>query len=63
MQMPGMLGDTMSEDRAQILLQKACAEPITALITIPGAFIGRAAWELAWLSYPAVSWILRWRMT
>ncbi len=33
------------------------AEPITALITIPFAFVSSLAWGLSWLSYPLV-WVL-----
>lgn len=39
---------------SQKLRDRTWAEPITALITIPCAFVGPLAWELAWFSYPVV---------
>lgn len=35
------------------------AEPITALITLPFAFVGLMFWEISWLSYPLVAFLFR----
>jgi uncharacterized membrane protein len=35
------------------------SEPITALITLPLAYVNPLAWELGWLAYPVISWILK----
>jgi uncharacterized membrane protein len=41
------------------LRDRILAEPITAIITIPCAFVGPFLWELSWLSYPLVVSLLR----
>ncbi len=33
------------------------AQPISAVITIPFAFVGPWAWEIAWLVYPIAAFI------
>jgi len=43
------------------LRDRILAEPITALITIPVAFVGPILWELSWLTYPLVVWVVRGR--
>lgn len=40
---------------------EAFAEPITALVTVPFAFVGELSWNLAWLAYIPVSRFLKWR--
>ena len=35
------------------------AEPATALITLACAPLGQTFWEVAWLSYPIIAWLLR----
>ncbi|MBW1773552.1 MAG: hypothetical protein JRJ82_11765 [Deltaproteobacteria bacterium] len=35
------------------------AEPITAIITIPIAFVGPVFWEISWLSYLLVGAFLK----
>ena len=35
------------------------AEPITAMITIPIAFVGPVFWEISWLSYLLVASLLK----
>jgi len=42
----------LSTEEAEALAERIKAEPATAMITIPCAFIGPIAWELAWFSYP-----------
>jgi uncharacterized membrane protein len=34
-------------------------EPITALFTLPFAVVGEGAWNLAWLAFPLVSWLVK----
>ena len=41
------------------LRDRILAEPITALITIPFAFVGPILWELSWLTYPLVVLLVR----
>jgi uncharacterized membrane protein len=43
------------------LRDRILAEPITAIITIPCAFVGPILWEISWLTYPLVVWMVRGR--
>jgi len=43
------------------LRDRILAEPITAIITIPFAFIGPILWEISWLSYSLVVLLVRGR--
>ena len=54
-----LLSDRIQTQEARNLQLGFLTEPITAMITIPFAFAGRTYWELAWLSYPLVSRLLR----
>ena len=47
-----------SEERIALQVE-ACAEPITALVTLPVAYVGGLWWNLAWLSYIPISRLLR----
>jgi len=38
---------------------EAFAEPLTALVTLPFAYVGELAWNLAWLAYLPISALLR----
>jgi hypothetical protein len=38
---------------------EAFTEPLTALVTLPFAYVGELAWNLAWLAYLPISAILR----
>ena len=49
----------VTQEHANQLRDRSLAEPMTAVITIPFAFIGPHLWELAWLSYPLMVWLLR----
>jgi uncharacterized membrane protein len=49
------------EQYAYRLRDRILAEPITALITLPFAFVGPILWEISWLSYPLVVWLVRQR--
>jgi hypothetical protein len=44
----------VTEPYAYRLRDRILAEPITAIITIPFAFVGPIFWEISWLSYPLV---------
>ncbi|MBW2338640.1 MAG: hypothetical protein JRF47_18200, partial [Deltaproteobacteria bacterium] len=49
----------VTEQYAYRLRDRILAEPITAIITIPLAFVGPTLWEISWLSYPLVVWLVR----
>jgi uncharacterized membrane protein len=53
-----LLADYAKEDEVAALLVRSLAEPITALITLPLAFVSATAWELAWLLYIPLAWYL-----
>jgi len=54
-------GVTAQEKRGEFV--EAFTEPVTALITVPFAFMGELYWNLAWLSYIPVAALLRRRNT
>ena len=54
-----LLADDVSEEEAKKVAQANFAEPMTALLTIPAAFIGPWAWELSWFLYPFLKWLFR----
>lgn len=49
----------VTEQYARRLRDRIMAEPITAIITIPIAFIGPILWEISWLSYPLIVLLVR----
>ena len=49
----------VTEQYAYQLRDRILAEPITAIITVPLAFVGPILWEISWLSYPMVVWLVR----
>ncbi len=49
----------VTEPYAYRLRDRILAEPITAIITIPLAFVGPILWEISWLSYPLVVLLVR----
>ncbi len=51
-----LLSENVSDEEARDVAQANFAEPITALLTIPAAFIGPWAWELSWFLYPFLKW-------
>lgn len=54
--------DDVSDEEVKDVAKSNLAEPMTALLTIPAAFIGPWAWELSWLMYPFLKWLFsRWR--
>jgi len=54
---PEVSAEEIREVRIRML-----AEPITALITLVCAGFGQTAWEVAWLSYPLIAWIVKRRV-
>lgn len=52
-----LLSDDVSDAEAKEVASSNLAEPLTALLTIPAAFIGPWAWELSWFLYPFLKWI------
>jgi uncharacterized membrane protein len=52
-----LVSDDVSVAKAEELLKRNQAEPVTALITMPFAFVGPIAWELSWFLYPFIRWI------
>ncbi len=53
-----LLADYAKEDEVAALLVRSLAEPLTALITLPLAFVSATMWELAWLLYFPLAWYL-----
>ena len=51
----------VTEPYAYRLRDRILAEPITAIITLPFAFVGPIIWEVSWLTYPLVVWLVRGR--
>ena len=52
-----MLDPDLDAEEAIHIRQKNMAEPVTAAITIPFAFVGPIAWELSWFLYPFIKYI------
>lgn len=50
----GLVSKELPMNKANQLRQQNFAEPVTALTTIPFAFIGPIAWELSWFLYPMI---------
>ncbi len=42
---------------------EAFVEPLSALVTLPFAFVGEMAWNLAWFAYIPIAALLRKRGT
>ena len=47
-----LISDTLPDKDARDVHGRIMVEPVSALITLPCAFIGPVVWELAWLVYP-----------
>jgi len=59
----GLVRRGLSKDDMLAVQTEAFAEPMTALVTLPFAFVGEAAWNLAWLAYIPISAYLKRRGT
>ena len=55
----GLVRDGISKDEMLGVQIEAFAEPMAALVTLPFAFVGEAAWNLAWLAYLPIAAILK----
>lgn len=53
-----LLADDAGQEEVTGLLVRSLAEPLTALITLPLAFVSATIWELAWLLYIPLAWYL-----
>jgi uncharacterized membrane protein len=53
-----LLHADVSDEEALETRDRILAEPVTALVTIPFAFIGPWLWEAAWLTYPLMVTLL-----
>jgi len=47
-----MTAPGLDKEGANTITQNISVEPISALVTLPFAFVGPWAWELSWLFYP-----------
>ncbi len=61
MQNRRLIRDDLSDAEARRMLDRTMAEPAAAIITIPCAFIGPWAWEVAWLSLIPITQFLKHR--
>ncbi len=52
-----LLDPELGADDAIRIRKKNMAEPITAAITIPFAFVGPVFWELSWFIYPFIKYL------
>jgi uncharacterized membrane protein len=57
-----LVSEHLDDDAARQLQVSILAEPLTAVLTIPFAFIGVWAWNAAWLFYPLSAWLLKRRV-
>ena len=57
-----LVAEDLSAEDIQATSQRNLAEPLTALLTIPFAFIGPVAWELSWFLYPLLRRIFKGRV-
>lgn len=57
-----LLAENVEENEVRGLQVGVLAEPLTALVTIPFAFVSTGVWELSWLSYLLIAPILKKRL-
>lgn len=55
----GLVRDGISKDEMLGIQIEAFAEPLAALVTLPFAFVGELAWNLAWFAYIPIAAFLR----
>lgn len=53
-----LLAPEVSDDDVDRLSKRYLSEPLTAVITIPFAFMGPWLWELSWFLYPVIRYAL-----
>lgn len=49
-----LTGPDLDDEQVKGVTSKTLPEPVTALITLPFAFVGSTAWNLSWLAAPLV---------
>lgn len=54
-----LIDEDMPDDDIPYMKLTILPEPMTACITIPFAFIGQLAWDLAWLVYPLMTILVK----
>lgn len=54
-----LISDELSDEDAREVHGRIMVEPVSAMITLPCAFISPVLWELAWLVYPATLLVIR----
>ena len=55
----GLVRDGISKDEMLGVQIEAFAEPMAALVTLPFAYVGELAWNLAWFAYIPIAAFLR----
>jgi len=55
----GLVRKGISKDEMLAVQIEAFAEPLSALVTLPFAYVGEVAWNLAWLAYVPIAALLR----
>ncbi len=55
----GLAQSGITKENIQKIYIEAYAEPLTALVTLPLAFVGELVWNLAWLAYIPIARIVR----
>ena len=55
----GLVREGISKDEMLAVQIEAFAEPIAALVTLPFAYVGGLAWNLAWFAYIPIAAFLR----
>jgi uncharacterized membrane protein len=55
----GLVREGISKDEMLSVQLEAFTEPLTALVTLPFAYVGELAWNLAWLAYIPIAAFLR----
>ena len=53
-----LIGDELEKEEIERIHSKILPEPVTAIITLPFAFVGATPWNLSWLLLPLVSLVL-----
>jgi uncharacterized membrane protein len=59
----GLVREGISQEEMLGVQIEAFAEPLTALVTLPFAYVGEIAWNLAWFAYSPIAAFLRRRGT
>jgi uncharacterized membrane protein len=55
----GLVREGISKDETVGIQLEAFTEPLTALVTLPLAYVGEIAWNLAWFAYIPIAAVLR----